>query len=187
MSFIQKNTVTIQHFHPYIRSATVQARLNVPQKVDDSIGQKYGRSNSTKVDGSKESNWTVQKCEKFCIFDRRLFDSTTVELKPRTSTFNRLHQRPIKLNILYRPLSLIIVSFYPWSFYLTHDRPLSSTILHFTWFMDDFSLFDIKTSWLSFQQKLYSTRPNLINENDQMTCWYVVQLNLRHFKTCELP
>ena len=134
--------------------------------------------------------WMVQKNqtgrEKNFILDRRLFDLTTVELKPGTSTFNRLHQRLIKLNI-YRPLSLIIVSFYPWSFYLTHDRPLSSTILHFTWFMDDFSLFDIKTSWLSFQQKLYSTRPNLINENDQMTCWYIVQLNLRHFKMCELP
>ena len=95
MSFIQKNTVTIQHFHPYIRSATVQARLrlHIRLKVDDSTGQKYGRSNGIKVDGSKESNWTVQKCEKFCIFDRRLFDSTTVELKQGTSTFNRLHHQ----------------------------------------------------------------------------------------------
>ena len=42
--------------------------------------------------------WMVQKNqtgrEKNFILDRRLFDLTTVELKPGTSTFNRLH-RPV--------------------------------------------------------------------------------------------
>ena len=69
----------------------------------------------------------------------------------------------------------------------THDRLFWSMSVHFSYFAWDLSLFDIKTSRLSFQQKRNSTRPNLINENDQMTCWYIVQLNLRHFKTCELP